>query len=70
MHIVMFAADTATTLCQDKHKDNDLHLPAELPEFTHKNHYFDSGSIPALGFAIVLRHSNSTDCWMLFQYLH
>lgn len=30
MHIVMFAADTPTTLCQDKHKDNDLHLPAEL----------------------------------------
>lgn len=30
MHIVMFAADTPATLCQDKHKDNDLHLPAEL----------------------------------------
>lgn len=30
MHIDMFAADTPTTLCQDKHKDNDLLLPAEL----------------------------------------
>lgn len=30
MHLIMFAADTPTTLCQDKHKDSDLHLPAEL----------------------------------------